>query len=586
MIFRLGKSRRASAPAVVASAPEPPAPVAEASLPHVDRAAVLRETIDLLEQDLGAMIREVEDAAAAVRHGASASAEALAAIRANTETLAAKSHNAKRDAFNVASATEELARSSGEIGTQVRAAGTLTDDAGEAAATASRNVDGLKASSADIGNVVNLIANIAKQTNLLALNATIEAARAGQAGRGFAVVAAEVKALSLQTQSATEDIKRKIDLLQQDAAASIAAVHRIDQAIQAIRPVFAAIASAVDQQAGTTSGLSRNATETSQFIADVADGATDIEKAAAGATTHGEAVDQSGKDVARLAERLRTRSSIFLRLTEMGDRRENERLPCELSITLSAGRREIRGHTADLSEGGALMRLNEAEPVLAGTQVTAQIAGIGTCPMRVVNQSNLGLHLQFGKLDPPTRAALEQKLASIRADNTEFINQAIETANKIARVFEEAVVKGRISQADLFDNVYVPIPETDPVQYRTRFLDFVEEVLPQFQDAALENEKRMVFCCCVDRNGYLPVHNKIYSKPQRRGDVIWNTANSRNRRIFDDRAGLSAARVVRPYLIQNYPRNMGDKVVMMREIDAPIRVFGKHWGGFRTAYTF
>ena len=56
-------------------------------------------------------------------------------------------------------------------------------------------------------------------------------------------------------------------------------------------------------------------------------------------------------------------------------------------------------------------------------------------------------------------------------------------------------------------------------------------------------------------------------------------------RIFDDRAGLCAARNVRPALIQSYPRDMGNGViVMMREIDAPIRVFGQHWGGFRTAY--
>ena len=89
----------------------------------------------------------------------------------------------------------------------------------------------------------------------------------------------------------------------------------------------------------------------------------------------------------------------------------------------------------------------------------------------------------------------------------------------------------------------------------------------------------------VDRNAYLPVHNRIYSKPQRADDVAWNTANCRNRRIFDDRAGLCAARNVRPFLIQSYPRDMGNGVtVMMREIDAPVRVFGKHWGGFRTAY--
>ena len=73
------------------------------------------------------------------------------------------------------------------------------------------NVDRLKESSAAIGNVVNLIAQIARQTTLLALNSTIEAARAGAAGRGFAVVASEVKALAVQTQDATEEIKKKID---------------------------------------------------------------------------------------------------------------------------------------------------------------------------------------------------------------------------------------------------------------------------------------------------------------------------------------------------------------------------------------
>ena len=95
----------------------------------------------------------------------------------------------------------------------------------------------------------------------------------------------------------------------------------------------------------------------------------------------------------------------------------------------------------------------------------------------------------------------------------------------------------------------------------------------------------MTFCATVDRNGYLPVHNRKYSQPQRTGEKIWNTAHSRNRRIFDDRAGLVAGRNVRPYIIQVYPRDMGNSVtIVMREIDSPISVFGKHWGGFRSAY--
>jgi len=158
-------------------------------------------------------------------------------------------------------------------------------------------------------------------------------------------------------------------------------------------------------------------------------------------------------------------------------------------------------------------------------------------------------------------------------------------ANDISRRLERLGEQGRLTQEDLFDNDYVTIEGTDPVQHRTRFLSALEEILPPIQEALLASDARMVFCAAVDRNGYLPVHNRKYSFPQRPGEVVWNTANSRNRRIFDDRAGLAAARNVRPYIIQVYARDMGNGItVMMKEIDAPIRVSGEHWGGFRSAY--
>ena len=139
----------------------------------------------------------------------------------------------------------------------MRDAGKLADQASAAAREASANVDRLRESSAAIGNVVNLIAQIARQTTLLALNSTIEAARAGAAGRGFAVVATEVKALAVQTQNATEEITKKIDALQRDAAGSVDAVHRISQAIEAIRPVFDNVNGAVAEQNQTTGEMSR-----------------------------------------------------------------------------------------------------------------------------------------------------------------------------------------------------------------------------------------------------------------------------------------------------------------------------------------
>src|SRR5438105_3484815 len=74
-------------------------------------------------------------------------------------------------------------------------------------------------------------------------------------------------------------------------------------------------------------------------------------------------------------------------------------------------------------------------------------------------------------------------------------------------------------------------------------------------------------------------------RTRRLGDTAGTTANGRNRRIFNDPAGLAAGRNLRAYLVQSYARDMGNgKMVMMREIDVPIRVKGRHWGGFRTAY--
>jgi methyl-accepting chemotaxis protein len=195
-----------------------------------------KEILELLELELGAMIRELERAATSVAGGAEATAATLSTIRQRTDALTGRTSAAQGTATTFSQAADKFTHSAQGIGSQVRDAGKLADQAGAAAREASANVDRLRESSAAIGNVVNLIAQIAKQTTLLALNSTIEAARAGDAGRGFAVVATEVKALAVQTQAATEESSKKIEALQKDAAGSVDAVHRISQAIEAIRP--------------------------------------------------------------------------------------------------------------------------------------------------------------------------------------------------------------------------------------------------------------------------------------------------------------------------------------------------------------
>ena len=562
-------------------APEPVAtPDPTASSQH-DSA---REILELLELELVAMIRQLERAASSVASGAQSTASTLSAIRHRADALADRTSDAQATAETFSQAAEKFTQSAHGIGAQVRDASKLADEASAAAQEASLNVERLRESSAAIGNVVNLIATIAKQTTLLALNSTIEAARAGSAGRGFAVVASEVKALAVQTQSATEEIKQKIDALQQDAATSFDAVHRITAAIDAIKPVFAHVNGAVAEQNETTGEITQNAASASQFISSVGTSSAEIDNAAREAETHGESVAQAGKAVTMFAEKLKTRCAVLLRQNE-NEERKAERMPCRLQIEIDTGRSPVKAEVFEISVDGILIGGASAASLPLQQIMKAKLQDIGPCGLRVTGQTSGGAQAAFVSPDAALKDRIEDKVWSIHDENTEFVTRAMEAGDAISRIFENAVAKGDISIDDLFDENYVKIEGTDPVQYRTRFLDWADRALPEIQEAMLARDARAAFCATIDRNGYLPVHNKIYSHPQRAGDVAWNTANSRNRRIFNDPAGLAAGRNIRSYLIQSYARDMGNgKTIMMREIDVPIRVRGRHWGGFRTAY--
>lgn len=171
-------------------------------------------------------------------------------------------------------------------------------------------------------------------------------------------------------------------------------------------------------------------------------------------------------------------------------------------------------------------------------------------------------------------------------DDAPFIDDVRARAAAVSAAFETAIAQNVLSEDTLFDRCYVPIPDTRPQQVATRYNRVLDRILPPFQEQALDLDTRVVFCAAVDVNGYLPTHNKKFSKPQTNDDV-WNIAHCRNRRIFDDRVGLKAGRNTAPFLLQVYRRDMGGgSFKMMKDLSAPIIVNGRHWGGLRLAYTF
>lgn len=174
--------------------------------------------------------------------------------------------------------------------------------------------------------------------------------------------------------------------------------------------------------------------------------------------------------------------------------------------------------------------------------------------------------------------------SGVETADTPIIRLGIETARRIEQVFEDAISRGEITEAKLFDERYRPIPGTNPQQFLTEYVEFTDRVLPSIQDPVQRTDPRIIFSVAWAKGGYLPTHNPDYQKPQGK-DPVWNAAHCRNRRVFNDRAVQKVARNTRPFLLQIYRRDMGGgHFVLMKDLSAPIRVRGRHWGAFRISY--
>jgi methyl-accepting chemotaxis protein len=372
------------------------------------------------------------------------------------------------------------------------------------------------------------------------------------------------------------------DAAVQHAGDLIGAVQRIEQRLGAVSTVLAQVAKvsgSIEVIAKQTNLLALNAT---------------IEAARAGDAGRGFAVVAG--EVKSLAEA--TRSATL----QIGDTVKN--LGSEVEKLIAESMTASR-HAKDAGEGADRIREvvsrvhGDFAAVSGEVDAIAQAASdnLGHCDSVISELGELAGGVQLSSVDLKTaddrvEGVLEasehlvQEIADsgVETANVPLVRAVVATAKRIAEAFEDAVRRGELTLVQLFDEKYREIPGTDPKQYLTDYVAVTDRILPPIQDPIQTIDPRVVFCVAWAKGGYLPTHNPNYRLPQGK-DPVWNNANCRNRRLFNDRAVRKVGTNTKPFLLQTYRRDMGGgKFVLMNDLSAPIFLRGRHWGAFRMGF--
>ena len=260
-----------------------------------DSAEIARQ-VAMAADALSAQVEEVNHGAEVQNQRTEETATAMEEMNATVLEVAKSSGSAAEAAENARGQAVKGAEIVGQAVTAIDKVNQQAQDLKAAMGSLGRQAEG-------IGQVMNVISDIADQTNLLALNAAIEAARAGDAGRGFAVVADEVRKLAEKTMNATKEVSQVIGAIQTGAQANITGMEAAGEAIgqatalanqsgEALRRIVElvvqtsdqvrSIATAAEQQSAASEEINRAVSDIRRVTAETTDGMAQSTRAVSG----------------------------------------------------------------------------------------------------------------------------------------------------------------------------------------------------------------------------------------------------------------------------------------------------------------